>query len=26
MLWMFRIVLAVIGLQTCGLHPGRLQS
>jgi hypothetical protein len=26
MLWMFRIVLAVIGLHTCGWQPARLQS
>jgi hypothetical protein len=26
MLWMFRIVFAVIGLHTYGLHPARLQS
>jgi hypothetical protein len=26
MLWMFRIVFAVSGLQLCGLHPARLQS
>ena len=26
MLWMFRIVFAVIGLHMCGLHPARLQS
>ena len=26
MLWMFRIVFAVSGLQTCGLQPARPQS